>query len=228
MERNELRGRIKIEIVAGIFVLAAGIATGWLSKTAITINVDTEMAKKYADLEQTNAVLISQSQVAQNEIESLRARLAEPTTTAPNNQTTTQGSIIPVPQGKALFEMLVKNEQYWQTNSGVAKDGRGALHAPKNYVVVRDSGPYNGEADYVLDNSYTTLSGTIASHLNMGSGSHTILIMVYDIVVYEATIRNTDKPLEFTCNITGADTIHIELSDSSNNSVWLLMDFIVS
>ena len=140
--------------------------------------------------------------------------------------TTTQASTTSSVPNNALFTMMAKNQSSWKVNHGEAKDGRGTLHNPRNYVVAGDwnSSRNSGSAEYIVNENYSRLTGTIAPHANMPDRSITLTIYAKSSQIYQSPpIRNTSLPIDFDVSLSGVENDVIKITTPSGP--LLLMDF---
>jgi len=255
MSNEKSRTKIIVAVITGLFLVASAIV-GVLSvgKSQITqqvnqVNIDLNAwMSKYDDLEgrfqeaQTENATLWAENVSLKESQSEQANAAFEitfpsttevpperftTTQAPTTQaTTTQATTTSSMPDNALFAMMVKNQSSWKVNHGEAKDGRGTLHNPMNYVVAGNwnSSSNSGRAEYIVNENYSRLTGTIAPHSNMPDRSITLTIYAKSSQIYKSPpIRNTSLPIDFDVSLSGVENDVIMITTPSGP--LLLMDF---
>jgi len=219
--------KLTVSVITALVTGALAVIVALLTKpSAININLpDGQVvnADGIVALQSENAAL-RESLTAQ-----ANATLEAQTTT--HESMTTQVPTTTQRPTNALFAMTLKNPQSWEVNSGEPKDGRGTTHKPKLFVVAGSGPPKRqnydwdiGRAEYVVNEEYSTLTGTIAPHSDMLDREYALTIWANDRKVYELEkIRNTDKPTFFNVSLDGIefDIIKIE----AKYGPLLLMDF---
>jgi len=145
---------------------------------------------------------------------------------SPKTPKATQTQLVP---GTPLFTMQFKNEERWWVNAGEPKDGRGKVHNPKNFVLTGENyygRGLRGYAEYVINNDYKRLTGTIAPYFTMENYESVLTIWANERQIYKSpVIKNTNKPIEFVASLEGLDVESIKIEAIG---FLVLMDFELS
>jgi len=204
-----------------------GVVTIWANDRQIyksPVIKNTSKALTFsASLEGTDADIIK-IHVSNGPLLLMDFEMHSPTTPAPTT------APIQATPGDSLFVMTMKNEEWWQVNTGEPRDGRGAAHSPKHFALAGAEswgGQRPGRAEFILTKEYTTLTGTVAPHFNMINFETVLTIWANERQIYKSpAIKNTSLPISFNVSLAGieADFIKVEASGGP----LLLMDFNLS